>query len=123
MKTIPDFPKALYSCAIQGCADDASWPPDDLVMVTNPPEGWDPGWYCESCADEAQGEDPCTKIGESLESHLALEEYRHKQVTKELLAACREFVRKVECGLARSVRSYRQMKAAIAKYEEMEESR
>ena len=41
-------------------------------------------------------------------------------MTEELLAACREFVRKVECGLARSVRSYRQMKAAIAKYEEME---
>ena len=31
----------------------------------------------------------------------------------ELLAACKEFVRKVECGEARSVRSYAQMKAAI----------
>ena len=30
-----------------------------------------------------------------------------------LLAACKEFVRKVECGEARSVRSYAQMKAAI----------
>ena len=35
----------------------------------------------------------------------------------ELLAACKEFVRKVECGEARSKRSYAQMKAAIAKAE------
>ena len=33
----------------------------------------------------------------------------------ELLAACREFVRKVECGEARSKRSYAQMKSAIEK--------
>jgi len=32
-----------------------------------------------------------------------------------LLAACEEFVRKVECGEAKSVRSYAQMKDAIAK--------
>ena len=120
MKTIPDLPKALYGCAIESCAEEYSHPSEDLVMVTRPPEGWDPGWYCEGCADEAYFQDPCTKIGESLESHLVSEEYRGKKVTEELLAACREFVRKVECGLARSVRSYRQMKAAIAKYEEME---
>lgn len=35
----------------------------------------------------------------------------------ELLEACKEFVRKVECGEARSKRSYAQMKAAIAKAE------
>lgn len=33
----------------------------------------------------------------------------------DLLAACEEFVRKVEAGEARSTRSYQQMKAAIAK--------
>ncbi|HZR03870.1 MAG TPA: hypothetical protein VFA81_11925 [Burkholderiales bacterium] len=33
----------------------------------------------------------------------------------DLLAACEEFVRKVNAGEARSTRSYRQMKAAIAK--------
>lgn len=33
----------------------------------------------------------------------------------ELLAACQEFVRKCECGEARSVRSYKQMKEAIDK--------
>ena len=33
----------------------------------------------------------------------------------DLLAACQEFVRKVESGEARSRRSYAQMKAAIAK--------
>ncbi len=36
----------------------------------------------------------------------------------ELLVACKEFVRKVECGEARSKRSYAQMKAAIAKAED-----
>lgn len=34
---------------------------------------------------------------------------------KELLSTCEEFVRKVDCGEARSVRSYGQMKAAIAR--------
>lgn len=33
----------------------------------------------------------------------------------DLLAACEEFVRKVDAGEARSSRSYAQMKAAIAK--------
>ncbi len=33
----------------------------------------------------------------------------------ELLAACEEFVRKVECGEARSRRSYAKMKAAIVR--------
>jgi hypothetical protein len=33
----------------------------------------------------------------------------------DLLAACEEFVRKVESGEARSKRSYEQMKAALAK--------
>jgi hypothetical protein len=35
----------------------------------------------------------------------------------ELLEACKEFVRKCECGEASSRRSYAQMKAAIAKAE------
>ena len=35
----------------------------------------------------------------------------------DLLAACREFVRKCDAGLAHSVRSYEQMRAAIAKAE------
>jgi hypothetical protein len=39
------------------------------------------------------------------------------EAAPELLAACKEFVRKVECGEARSKRSYAQMKAAIAKAE------
>lgn len=36
----------------------------------------------------------------------------------ELYEACKEFVRKVERGEARSVKSYAQMKAAISKAEE-----
>ena len=35
----------------------------------------------------------------------------------ELFAACKEFVRKCECGEARSIRSYAQMKDAISKAE------
>jgi hypothetical protein len=38
----------------------------------------------------------------------------------DLLAACQEFVRKVESGEARSRRSYKQMKAAIAKATEVQ---
>ncbi len=37
--------------------------------------------------------------------------------SRDLLDACKEFVRKVEAGEARSIRSYAQMKAAIAKVE------
>jgi hypothetical protein len=33
----------------------------------------------------------------------------------DLLEACEEFVRKCECGEAKSIRSYEQMKTAIAK--------
>jgi hypothetical protein len=40
-------------------------------------------------------------------------------VNTALLEACKEFVRKVDCGQARSTRSYMQMKAAIAKAEEV----
>jgi hypothetical protein len=36
----------------------------------------------------------------------------------ELLAACVEFVRKVDCGKARSTKSYKQMSEAIAKAEQ-----
>lgn len=39
---------------------------------------------------------------------------------QDLLAACKEFVRKVEAGEARSVRSYEQMKAAITKAENVQ---
>ena len=39
----------------------------------------------------------------------------------DLLEACKEFVRKCECGEARSKRSYAQMKAAIAAAEGREE--
>lgn len=39
-------------------------------------------------------------------------------MSERLLAACVEFVRKCENGEARSVRSYKQMKEAIAEYEE-----
>ncbi len=42
-------------------------------------------------------------------------------MSEKLLAACVEFVRKVECDEAQSVRSYTQMKEAIAEYEQSSE--
>jgi len=41
----------------------------------------------------------------------AMEEYAKGK--PELLEACEEFVRKVDCGMARSKKSYKQMKEAI----------
>ena len=38
-------------------------------------------------------------------------------IAEALRDACQEFVRKVECGEARSKRSYAEMKAALAKLE------
>ena len=42
MKTIPDLPKALYGCEEQGCAEEESHFPEDLWLILNPPQGWDP---------------------------------------------------------------------------------
>jgi hypothetical protein len=49
------------------------------------------------------------------DSEIAAEIVRRVNAIDDLLAACEEFVRKCECGEARSTRSYAQMKAAIAK--------
>ena len=72
-KAIPDFPRALYGCEEQGCAEEESHFPEDLWLITNPPKGWDPGWYCEGCADEAHFQNPDTQTGETLEHYLGLE--------------------------------------------------
>jgi len=47
----------------------------------------------------------------------AMEEYANQKADL-LLKACEEFVRKVECGEARSKKSYAEMKEAIRKFEE-----
>lgn len=58
---------------------------------------------------------------EPLEGEITIEEHNSNAfliaAAPDLLEACKEFVRKCECGQARSVRSYAQMKAAIAKAE------
>ena len=56
-------------------------------MITNPPEGWEPGWYCEPCADEAHFQNPDTQTGETLEHYLGLEQDKLKELNAELLAA------------------------------------
>ena len=58
--------------------------------------------------------DCCGKVVE-LQNKVA----KLEAVNTALLEACKEFVRKVDCGQARSTRSYMQMKAAIAKAEEV----
>lgn len=55
--------------------------------------------------------DPCPEHNPTLQDQIdAL-----KAENEALRAACEEFVRKVECGEARSVRSYKQMKEALEK--------
>ena len=49
------------------------------------------------------------------EAQFSADMERIRAAAPDLLAACKEFVRKCECGEARSKRSYAQMKAAIAK--------
>ena len=86
-KTVPDFPKALYGCEDQGCAEEASHFPEDLWLILNPPKGWDPGWYCEGCADEACFQNPDTQTGETLEHYLGLERDKDKAELLEALKA------------------------------------
>ena len=83
-KAIPEFPRALYGCEEQGCAEEESHFPEDLWLITNPPKGWYPGWYCEGCADEARFQNPDTKIGETLEHYLGMERDRLRSRNAEL---------------------------------------
>ena len=61
-------------------------------------------------------QDECLSDLTALISENYVEKAKYDELLRQrdkLLAACKEFVRKVECGEARSVRSYAQMKAAI----------
>lgn len=72
------------------------------------------------CGTRDEGECPSCNLAASVRRELEIlprqvEELRRQR--DELAEACREFVRKVECGEARSKRSYKQMKAALANLE------
>jgi len=69
---------------------------------------------CYGTADKT----PPTKA-ETTALRIIKEHYPDNKGAELLLEACKEFVRKVECGEARSRRSYAQMKAALAEYEEL----
>ena len=87
---VPPFPKAIYgcdSCISQSSIEGNSHPPEDLVMITNPPKSWDPGWYCLPCADEVLYQNSQTQIGETLEHYLGLDRDRLKALNAEMLAA------------------------------------
>ena len=99
MKTVPDFPKAIYGC--DGCLslgviEANSHPPEELVMITNLPQGWDSGWYCEGCSDEASYQYPDSQIGETLEHYLGMERDRLKALNAELLAALKYATKTME---------------------------
>ena len=68
-KTIPEFPKALYGCEEQGCAEEESHRrPGRLVADHQSSQGMGPlDGYCEGCADEAHFQNPDTQTGETLE--------------------------------------------------------
>lgn len=85
---------------------------------------WKPGKPWGTVVTENPEGFPPSESEESIEfygGHLIAESIAKKDDQKlivaapDLLAACIEFVRKCECGEARSVRSYKQMKEAIAK--------
>ena len=86
-KTNPDFPKALYGCQERGCAEEVSHFPEDLWLISDPPNGWDPGWYCDECIGEVRFHNPDTRIGETLEYYLGLERNSLQALNAELLEA------------------------------------
>lgn len=78
------------------------------TVVTDCGDGFPPGYQSEDSLEYYGGYLIAESIGKPADRNLIT-------AAPELLAACKEFVRKVECGEARSRRSYAQMKAAIAK--------
>ena len=55
------LPRPVYGCAAQGCAEETSWPPEDLQWYdgqwcedgeTVPDPGYGPGFYCAICLDD-----------------------------------------------------------------------
>lgn len=79
---------------------------DDLVpergaVYVEGPLGWDKQSICDArYSDDVETDEANARL---------------ISAAPELLAACQEFVRKVDAGEARSSRSYAQMKAAISK--------
>ena len=42
------IPQSLYSCADDACAEERSWPAEDLYWIP----GWG-GWYCPLCVEDS----------------------------------------------------------------------
>ena len=55
MRVHRPLPRPLYGCAEEACAENQSWPEDDLFWVSKPT--WyhdvvgDDGWYCVECIE------------------------------------------------------------------------
>lgn len=98
-----------------GCTD---FEQEALLPHEVDPEGFseNPGYYTPLFpASEIERLKTKISLLEQGQDDLLAELLGTRTQRDELLAACEEFVRKCECGEARSVRSYAQMKAAITK--------
>jgi len=78
------------------------------TVITDDKEGFPPGYQSEDSLEYYGGYVIAESIAKPADAKLIA-------AAPDLLAACKEFVRKVECGEARSRRSYAQMKEAITK--------
>ena len=73
-RPLPNGP--LFSCSSSGCAEEYSWPPEDLFWVdahrgTDPWLEWKAGWYCSICIDGMGVGDDLPTVGGSLAEELA----------------------------------------------------
>ena len=93
---IPPFPKALYGCQERGCAEEVSHFPEELWLITDLPNGWDPGWYCDECIGEVRFHNPDTRIGETLGHYLGLERSKVETLNAEMLAALKHATKTME---------------------------
>ena len=47
------IPEARYPCHLPSCADETTYPPEELFWIPAGIDGQGPGWYCRLCAGES----------------------------------------------------------------------
>lgn len=65
----------LYACSFQNCAEENTYPPDDIYWVEDNPEhpDWSPGWYCFNCISYNDSPDRGESLQDFLDRQSALE--------------------------------------------------